>query len=329
MPKGPAGTIAPNTKCPAPNWFIVTSHGWSASHWLAHNLNRHPKIVCLHSSAALLADQHEPYDLTELLARKDFTRIFAMLARFRAGYDARAILRPADLYLPFEAQGDARLIGSVHTFRLRDLPGLAADLTRLNRKLRIVNLIRHPVNLVNSGAGQFELSFRLDLNELHWITRRIADTGLAVFERIAARHGLYPGDLEVLSFFGACVTLRGLAADFAARDTLLEQGVAAFAGSVRQEDVTRDPETFRALLDRLGGGVIDSSDAYLDSVFADSKRNIHNARPRPTEPAALFADWAPWQQEAFAFCLDIFGLRPLYQAEGYDLEMVPPGENVA
>lgn len=314
---------------PAPAWFIVTSHGWSASHWLAHNLSRHPQIACLHSSAALPADQDEPYDVSELLARQDFARIFAMLAQFRAGYGARGITRPADLYRPLEAQGAARLLGSVHTFRLRDLPAIAPDLEPPDRTLRIVNLIRHPVNLVNSGAGQFELTFRLDLNELQWITRRIVETGLDSFERIAARHRIYPGDPEVLAFFGACVTLRGLAADFAARDRLLEQGLTSYAGSVRQEDVTRDPAVFRDLVARLGGGALPCPEAYLDRVFADSRRNVHNARPRPTDPAALFADWAPWQQEAFAFCLDAFGLRPLYQAEGYALEMVPPGKEFA
>ncbi|SDE45165.1 hypothetical protein PUH89_07735 [Rhodobacter capsulatus] len=330
-PKDTASTQAPGR--PAPAWFIVTSHGWSASHWLAHNLNRHPQIACLHSSAALPADQTEPYDVSDLLARQDFARIFAMIAQFRAGYGARGTTRPADLYRPLEAQSDARLIGSVHTFRLRDLPeigpALVPDLAPPDRRLRIVNLIRHPVNLVNSGAGQFELTFRLDLNELQWITRRIVETGLDSFERIAARHRIYPGDPEVLAFFGACATLKGLAADFAARDRLLDRGLTSYAGSIRQEDVTRDPAVFRDLLVRLGEGAIDCPEAYLDQVFADPGRNVHNARPRPTDPAALFADWAPWQQEAFAFCLDAFGLRPLYQAEGYALDMVPPGKDFA
>ncbi|ADE85992.1 hypothetical protein [Rhodobacter capsulatus] len=312
-----------------PAWFIVTSHGWSASHWLAHNLTRHPQIACLHSSAALPADQPEPYDIAELMARQDYARLFALIAQFRAGYGTRATTPPADLYRPLEARTDARLIGSVHSFRLRDLPALAPDLTPPDRGLRIVNLIRHPVNLVNSGAGQFELTFRLDLNELQWITRRIVETGLDSFERIAARHRICPGDPEVLAFFGACVTLRGLAADFAARDRLRELGLSGYAGSVRQEDVTRDPAVFRDLLTRLGPGAVDCPQAYLDQVFADPRRNVHNARPRPTDPAALFADWAPWQQEAFAFCLDAFGLRAPYQAEGYALEMVPPGKDLA
>ena len=312
-----------------PAWFVVTSHGWSASHWLAFNLSRHPLIACVHSSAALPADRDEPYDVSDLLARKDFTRIFAMIAQFRAGYGARGVIRPGDLYRPMESQCDARLLGSVHTFRLRDLPAMGANLDPQDRDLRIVNLIRHPVNLVNSGAGQFELTFRLDLNELQWITRRIVETGLEVFERIAARHSLYPGDPEVLSFFGACVTLKGLAADFVARDTLVGQGLATYAGSIRQEDVTRDPAVFGDLVHRLGAGAVDCPQAYLREVFADPRRNIHNPRVRPTDAAALFADWAPWQQEAFAFCLDFFGLRSFYQAEGYNLAMVPPGEDAA
>ncbi len=313
-----------------PRWFIVSSHGWSASHWLAFNLARHPQIMCVHSSAALPADRHEPYDVSELLARKDFATIFAMLAKFREGYAARGTLHPADLYRRMENESRGRpLIGSVHTFRLRDLPRVAAELDPPERSLRIVNLIRHPVNLVNSGAGQYELTFRLDLNELQWVARRIVETGLDAFEQIAARHGLYPGDLEVLSFFGACATLKGLAEDFAARDALLAEGVAGYAGSVRQEDVTREPAVFRDMVDRLGAGAVDCSEAYLGEVFSDARRNVHNARSAPTEPAALFEHWAPWQREAFAFCLDRFALRAPYSAEGYELDMVPLWKDIA
>ncbi|MAU97485.1 MAG: hypothetical protein CMP81_16620 [Fulvimarina sp.] len=307
-----------------PRWFIVSSHGWSASHWLAFNLARHPQIMCVHSSAALPADRGEPYDVSALLARKDFATIFAMIAQFRKGYVARGTLRPADLFRRMELESCGRpLLGSVHTFRLRDLPRLAAELDPPERSLRIVNLIRHPVNLVNSGAGQYELTFRLDLNELQWVARRVVDTGLDAFEQIAARHGLYPGDLEVLSFFGACATLKGLAEDFAARDALVARGVASYAGSVRQEDVTREPEIFRDLVARLGAGAVDCPEDYLGDVFSDARRNVHNARNGPTEPTALFEQWAPWQQEAFAFCLDRFDLRKPYLAEGYDLGMVP------
>ncbi len=312
-----------------PAWFIVTSHGWSASHWLAYNLARHPQIACLHSSAACPADQDEPYDVTDLIARNDFARVFELVAGFRSGYADRGTRRPADLYRPMEVQSTARLIGSVHTFRLRDLPAMTVDLSPPDRRLTIVNLIRHPVNLVNSGAGQFELTFRLDLNELQWVTRRIVDTGLKAFERIAARHKLYPGDLEVLSFFGACATLQGLAADFTARDRLLAQPSANYAGFVRQEDITRDPTEFHDLVDRLSCGSVDCPPDYLQAVFADRRRNTHNSRALPRAASALFQAWLPWQQEAFAFCLDHFGLRPLYEAEGYDLSMVPPGLETA
>lgn len=312
-----------------PAWFIVTSHGWSASQWLAFNLARHPQIACVHSSAALPADRSDPYDVSDLLARKEFERVFELIATLRAGYGTRGITRPADLYRPIETRSAARLIGSVHTYRLRDLPGMIADLAPPDRRLRIVNLIRHAINLVNSGAGQFGLTFRLDLNELQWVAKRIVDTGLATFERIAARHGLYPGDLEVLSFFAACATLQGPAADFIAGDTLLEQGLTNYVGSVRQEHVTRDPAVLRDLVDRLSSGSVNCPPEYLEAVIGDSPRNIHNSRVLPKDAAALFAAWQPWQQEAFAFCLDHFNLRKRYRSEGYDLSMVPPGLDAA
>lgn len=305
------------------SWFIVTSHGWSASHWLAYNLNRHPKITCLHSSAALIADVDEPYDPRLILEQGDFRSIFNQIEELRQGYRDRKTRAPIDLYREAEKFHPADMVGSVHTFRLRDLPNLQGQLLPTERPLRIANLLRHPVNLVNSGFGQFSLSLRLDLNELMWVAKRIVDAGLPAFEGISARHGIYPGDIDPLCFLAACVTLRGLAEDFAARDTLVQDGAVNYLGTIRKEDVTRDPEVLATWIERLNGSPLPTAETYFQDVYADGKRNVHNHQDQQEDPREIFFQWSKWQQEVFSYCIDHYNLRPLYTAEGYDLTMLP------
>ena len=59
-----------NTKS---NYFIITSHGWSGSNWLAYNLNLHPQITCGHSGAAIIAG--DPNYINFLGLKKNFKKI--------------------------------------------------------------------------------------------------------------------------------------------------------------------------------------------------------------------------------------------------------------
>lgn len=301
------------------NWFVVTSHGWSASHWLAYSLNSHSDITCAHSSAAILAESPEPFDVTEQLKGRRLDEIYPRLRELRDGYAARAVRSPDALCSALEQRHPARLVGSVHTFRLRDLPGFADRIAAAGRPIRVANLLRDPVSLVNSGYGQFRLSLRLDLNEAAWTLKRIVAAGLEPIEDICARHGVFPGDFEPLCFLAACVALRGLAEDFAARDEIIGLDGVTYLGTIRMEDVTRHPACLAAWIERLDGRPWQVAPGYLEAVYGGGPTNGHRAVPGPLDADGIAASWTAWQREIFAFYLKRFSLIAPYRAEGYEL----------
>src|ERR1041384_1183508 len=132
-------------------YFIVTSHGWSASNWVAHSLDLHPEIICSHSARNASAGAPDLHDNLKF-----------DLGRMHAGYVNRQG-RPIDeSYNEIEQMGDGKYYGSVHLYRLRDLPVLHEKFGPSSRNFSVMNLVRHPVNLVWSGYGQFKDLFRYD-----------------------------------------------------------------------------------------------------------------------------------------------------------------------
>lgn len=308
-----------------PRRFLIASHGWSGSYWLAHVLHGLPGIACVHSSAALPAAEDDPYAIDAILSQGTLDDVYARLGVLRAGYLDRATRQPSTLCQEVAAGfPEARLVGSVHTFRMRDLPRSFADLGPKGAGISVANLLRHPVSLVRSGYGQFRDSMAIDLNEHAWIARRVAETDLPAFERISARHGVRPGAFDALCFLGACCTLGGLAEDFRAARALEDDGRAAWLGHILMERMIADTGYLAHWIERLNDGPMPLTTGALDTSVLAGRRNRHNHEAGAETPDRVFADWSDWQRAIFVHCLDHFGLRAPYAAVGYDLSMLPP-----
>lgn len=298
-----------------PQPFVVTCHGWSASNWLAWALNRHPDIACGHSSAGILATDAAIFD-GEGLARH--------IPRLREGYVQRGSRPLTDLYRDLAAQKPASHVGTVHTYRLRDLATQAGLIGPQRQRIPVVNLIRHPLDLVVSGHGQFCDLFRIDLNEFSWTLRKVVEQGLEITERICARHGIDPGDYDIVCFFGACVVLGSLKADFDAEAAVSPAGPWSLLGHVRMEDLTRDPAELARLVDQLTGQDRLATPDYLAEIYRLGRINVHN-RTAAEGTGRRWDALAGWQRDAFAAFLDLFDLRPAYERLGYDFDFMENG----
>jgi len=284
--------------------FLVACHGWSASKWVAHALNRHPEIACGHSSSGALAGDAAHQD----------DNLAPLIPALRAGYLRRQQAPMTDTYAALSAAKPARFTGTVHTYRLRDLP-VQADRFSPPPGMPVLNLVRHPLDLVISGAGQFQALFRADLNEFAWTLNKIRDQGLEIIERICGRHRLAPGDYDVLCFFGACVVLGSLRLELEAEDAV-RAGPWDYRGTVRMEDVTTSPAAFARMVTDLTGAPELADRGYLNAVFRQSPINRHR-RQTGGCPPDRWAALAPWQREGFAAFFEHFALRAPYEAMGY------------
>jgi hypothetical protein len=284
-------------------YFLVTCHGWSGSHWLANALNLHKDITCGHSERILLATPENRASYKgEGLATTTHERQESRMARGT---------RPLEEYYDdLEEMGDTPVYGTVHTFRLRDLP-VQAQLHPVQRPISILNMVRHPVSLVNSGFGHLREMTEYDIHVLLEVAETISKSRDA-FVAIGAAHDLNLCDRDVFCFLGAAYHSIFLGVDLKAVPTIQH---------IMMEKATTDRPYFEGVVRSLTGDRIPVDQAYLDEVFALGEVNSHRIGGRKT-PAERYASWQPWQREAFRHCLDKSGIQPTYAALGYDFSFL-------
>lgn len=284
--------------------FIITCHGWSASNWLSYILNQHPELVVSHSAANLIDEKFE----NDIRGRE---------LEFKKGYLNRTERSIADSYAKIRKSGPAKAHGSVHLYRLRDLP-VQQQRFGIDTPYNIVNLVRNPVDLVWSGYGQFQEIFRTDINELHWSVGKLLEDIEFCYE-VANRHDLRLGDLEILAFFCAARVLGSLRLDLDALEKIEDIENLTNLGILRMEDVTTSRESLKELFDRLFLGSITCERQYLDHVYGIGEINKHKTENRKSGQA-LYDTLAPWQREILCFYMNKYNLKKPYAKYGYSLE---------
>ncbi len=293
--------------------FLVACHGWSASNWLAHALNLNPEVVCSHSARNVVAE--DPHQL-------DGDRLREQIRGFHRGYVARQDEPLRDLVANIPLSEGIRARGSVHLMRLRDLPVQNDRFGDPGGVFQVANLVRHPVDLVWSGCGQFRDLFRYDINELYWTLHKVLTSAKDFVLDLGHRYDLNLGEFENLAFVGACSVLGSLRRDLDAEPRLADIPWVRWVGEVRMEDVTRDPAALSDLLGRLTNGQLVSDPAWLDAVYRVGEVNRHRTTAERLTPAARFAALEDWQREVLVHYLDLYEIPEAYAAKGYDFSFL-------
>jgi hypothetical protein len=283
--------------------FILASHGWSGSNWAANALNEHPAITCTHSARNLLPQSQEITDHADL----------ARHARaWNTAYAGRTN-RPIDaVYDAIEQLDETPVYGSVHTFRLRDIPLQLANFGVPRRTYRVANLVRHPLGFIWSGYGQLRDMFAYDLYVLHGTISLIQDTAKDYVTALARRHALNLCDHPVLAFIGAAANLTNLAKDI---------GVLPRAHWFKMEELTTQRQIWSDCVTRLSAGRAAIDADYLDRVFDLDVLNSHRSGAA-LDPPARWGGLTAWQRDIVSHYLSLSGIVPAYAALGYDFEFI-------
>ena len=270
--------------------FLVTSPGYTATKWLAWALDQAPDVSCTHS-ASEGADEAE-YDLPTLVrlaADKHGPRDEQPVARFVEGLRARG-----------EREG-ARVIGNVHRYSLTALRknearfGIEADAA-------VVNLVRHPVPWLESGAAQLGRMVGVSpviRKRVYRHARRLA----AEYRALGCPREPWPVDL---AFSYLCGRLRRLVVE--AHDDVAH---------VRMEDLTTDRMTLARVFETLTAGAPDP--AWLDRVL--ERGRLHRHRTHARDPREQLDAWEPWKRRVFEYWARKTGLVSIYARLGYVVEL--------
>jgi len=294
-------------------YFIITSHGWSGSNWLAYALNLHPDIICTHSARNIQASEKEMNSDHNL--RKN-------LQSLHIGYLLRQNRKLKESYDFIEALGEAKVYGSVHVYRLRDLPVLYEKYGEFERAFQVMNLVRHPVSLVWSGYGQFKELFRYDLNELHWTSGKVLSTARDFVHRLALKYDLYIGDLENLAFIGAAAVLGSLRLDLDAINKTKKLPKVDFHGHVPMEKITKEPNILKDVVKILSKDALHAEALYLDQVFNAGVVNEHKNDANKHNAELRYSQFTDWQKETFNYFFNLYNLQESYREMGYNFSFL-------
>lgn len=283
--------------------FIITSHGWSASNWLAYVLNKNEFIIASHSAANLLDEK-----LSNNIKNK--------LKDFHDGYKNRQN-RPIDESYDFiEDLGLADYYGSVHLYRLRDLPVQYEKFGNTKRKFNVINLIRNPIDLVWSGYGQFKDLFKTDINELYWTTGKVLEDKKFIYY-LNDKYDLLVGEYENLAFIGAARVLGSLKLDLDAIKQIKNIPFINYLGEIKMEEVTTKPEVLKDLILKLTNHEIEVSKEYLNEIYKIGQINKHKQDSKNLTPKERFESLKDWQKETLIYYLKKYDIIEEYQKYGY------------
>ncbi len=283
--------------------FIVTAHGWSASNWLSYVLNQHNDIIASHSAA-------------NLIDHKFFNNIKENLKDFHDGYKNRQNKPIDESYEFIEAQGDAKFYGSVHLYRLRDLPVQYEKFGNSTRNFNVVNLIRNPIDLVWSGYGQFKELFKTDINELYWTTGKVLEDKEFIYH-LNKKYDLLVGDYENLAFIGASRVLGSLRLDLDAMNEIKNIPFINYLSEVKMEEVTARPEILKDLILKLTNDEVEVTKEYLDDIYKIGQINKHKEDNKKLTAKERFESLTDWQKETLLYYLNKYKIIKAYEDFGY------------
>lgn len=284
--------------------FIIASHGWSGSTWLANALNLHPDIGVAHNSLDLRASKaaHEPEYKKRSLKRLDMS----ISANYRT---------VSEIYTEPN-------IGTVHLYRLRDFTTIFDKYGKWTESYDLYNLVRNPIALVFSGYGKFQTLFKNDLPELHWNTGKLLEDTEAIYE-ITGRNDILVGEIENLAFICACKTLGSLLADLLALGTIDSIPNLNYKGVVLMEEVTQDPDAMKRLVNNITGRSDAATSDFLDNVYALGKINERDKSIEKKLPVEeRYKKLESWQKDILNFYLDKYDILSAYEKYGYDLSFL-------
>lgn len=267
--------------------FLVTSPGYTATRWLAWALDQHPQVHCTHAASARAL--RRPYLDQEL---RD---------QVRQKYEDRDH-DPLDSYLRALPGQALAATGNVHRF---NLTALRRHQQRWPGSLRpvVLNLLRHPVPWVASGAAQMAAMAQAHVHDVAQRLRLHFQAQRALYLHLGA-----PArpSVQEQAFAWMCHRLLLLA-----RDVTLPQEEHA-----TMEALTTQPAALAHHASRLTGLALQAQDPWVERALRQGPIHRH-APPGPRSPQERWQSWAPWQRRAFRHWAQEGHLFHHYRRFGY------------
>lgn len=283
--------------------FLVLSSGYCGSLWLGAALDRIPQISC---SSSRLYGLTIPHNSGIDLSAIDPLLIHALTTGSVGSTPSDTFIRCA------QHKPEAVALGDVHGWRVETLPETLPEQPVLS------HLVRHPVVLLERMVQEQAHRYR----EFPRVRAFMTDT----FSGLRQTYGAALDGLEyslqqqerALSFLWGFHEIYRAVLGVSQRPDIPLWGF---------ERLINDRAHFCALVSQLTGGAVEADSAVLDTLFTKTEqqqlgRYRNSGLNSQTDPAEVWAGWAPQEQAVFRRLSDLFDLRALYAPVGYSFDFL-------
>lgn len=270
---------------PRTQQFLITSHGHTATTWLALVLSSHPEIGCSHHTYSLQPPKklkpslHAPISLVNYFAE-----------------------------LKSQAKPQFKAIGNIHGFVYSEIQQQLKKMPNLT----VVNMIRHPISRIESARS-------------NWLkTKKALDIANAEFYQESLRYAELVNKKYKLDFksnINAYMFLKALSQqDQVYTDMRLAKENKIL--QIKYEEITKDPALLGKLINYITHGKVQVSYPMLKILISKPAQNTNNVK-KLTEQQ-VYATWPEWQKYAFYLHLSKNGRfdNNIYTNLGYDLSFI-------
>jgi GT2 family glycosyltransferase len=283
----------------SPRFFAVTTSGLTATRWLTYVLASHSDVFVAHGHCALdsvidgdFRKEKETAGL-ESLTRGNEARGF---------YDSHSLEEVLAAYQAIKPQ--ARACGFVHSYTMHTLIQAARSPAAL-ADLRIMNVVRHPVNLI---ASHYSLVRSAEIHPplYRYYVDDVLPQALQQFPELFLIG--CPDYRAFLAFAVSCRVVNNLILD------MCYPGIR----HLKMETLTTQAPALCDFCENLTG--LPYAAATVEAFIRQGAINRHRPGTSSRCPRSIYASWAPWQQDMAHTMISGVVLHWL-EGMGYDLSM--------
>ena len=236
------------------NYFLVTTYGRSASHWLVKTLNMHKDIVCSHG---VFGGKVKPITDVGMHVSDDYD-LDAIHSEVARNWSKITL---DDLFDELEKVQSVNCYGNVHGFSWSTL---IDKITKENvtRKIRAVNIVRHPFNRILSSINEWNKEERVSTSTSSFLDNE--------FDKF------YPLYKKYLPFNNVDFELvKNKRLFFAITHTLIQDARDLSLGGwhIPMERLTSDSEFFLKLVNFLTNQTLEGLQSYTFQAASISRTN--------------------------------------------------------
>ncbi|MFC1516303.1 hypothetical protein ACFL7E_06035 [Thermodesulfobacteriota bacterium] len=274
------------------HYFVVTSRGRTATHWLAAKLNSHPNIICTHGRLIPpLSTYH-----------RQTPKVDNIYYHVRPYYIHNSDISIDKYYCLIENKGEALVYGNVHGYSYSTLD---KNMESLSRRYVVCNVTRHPISRIDSSYKRMLFVTSFNYVCIHSFQQIFKNSFNELVVLINKKYGV---DFNKKKNYLFIVALK-LMSD---AHEVSDDGV-----HYKYEDLTQNPSVFKDFVSYITSDSINISDDFIKNAIASEKMNHTHGDPYSIREK--YFSWQEWQKAAFREIAKRNKFTEIYKRFDYDL----------